>query len=126
MNDHASRDTILRSLENRAEELTANQLDLLAQIEAHLRAVQHTMRTISTMRAAKFRIGPALSNGERLVALTDLAEQMIAIESHLRIQMETCGEMDRLIGKMLKATADARAMAQKLADTADPPRHESA
>ena len=116
MNDHTSRETILRGLEERAEQLTAHQLDLIAQVEAHLRAIHHTMRRINTMRATKFRTGPALSNGERLVALTDLAEQMIEIESHLKIQMQTCNEMDRLIGKMLTATADAKALAQRLAE----------
>ena len=105
---------ILRNLEDRAEQLTAHQLDLIAQIEGHLRAVHHTMRRIGTLRAARYRDGPGLTNGERRMALSGLASEIEAIEAQLELQEDTCREMQAIIRSMQEGAADLRLIAQRL------------
>ena len=43
--------------------LAIYQLDLLADVERQVRAVQHTMRHIEKLRGVRQRVGPELSNG---------------------------------------------------------------
>jgi len=119
MANEASKATILRGLEDQADLLNAYQVDLVAQIEAHLRAVHHTMRRISSVRAARYRIGPELSNGERVEALKDLASEMTEIQSQINIQAKTCDHMGQLVVQMQETAVHLRRMAQKLADDPD-------
>ena len=53
-----------------AEWLALEQLDLLAQVEAQVRSVHHTMRAIEKLRGGEHHVGPELSNGERGTVLT--------------------------------------------------------
>ena len=114
MGDDPSRTQILGSLEVLAEYLTAHQLDLIAQIEGHLGAVHHTLRRINTLRAARHRVGPELSNGERRAALIDLADQIGAIETQLEHQEDTCRAMHAIIRRMQEGAADLRLIAERL------------
>ena len=116
-----SRDTILVGLEQQAEELNAHQLDLIAQIEAHLRAVHHTMRRIGALRSARHRVGPELSNGERRMALDDLSAQIHDIEEQLKVQEETCRSMHELVRKMLNAAWALKIVAARLTCKTDEP-----
>jgi hypothetical protein len=84
-------------LEEQAEHLNADQLDLIAQIERHLRAVQLTMRRIGTLRDARHRVGPELSDGERCAALTGLADEIGVIETNLELQEDSCREMHAIV-----------------------------
>jgi hypothetical protein len=68
-----NRTAVLRAFEGEAEVLVVYQLDLLAQLEAQLRAVQHTMRCIEKLRATNNRVGPELTNAGRGETLKILA-----------------------------------------------------
>ena len=76
------------------------QLDLLAQREAQLRAVHHTMRCIEKLRDAKHRVGPELTNGDRNDTLTVLASEITAIDRELAVQHQSCEHMQRYIRQM--------------------------
>jgi hypothetical protein len=119
MTDNTSRPQILRDLERLAEFLNAHQLDLIAQIEGHLRAVHHTMRRISTLRDAGHRVGPELSNGERRTALFGLGDEISEIEANLQLQADTCREMHGIVTRMQEGASDLRLMAERLKLSAD-------
>ena len=91
-----------RELEEMAEWLALEQLDLLAQVEAQLRAVHHTMRGIEKLRGAKKRIGPELSNGERGSVLQGLADEMAHLDEQLTTQAVCCHAMLATVMKMQK------------------------
>src|SRR3954452_14586232 len=74
------------ALDNDAEVLALHQLDLLAQLEAQIRAVHHTMRCIETVRSPRFRVGPELTPAERSEALTRLSNELNSIDGELRVQ----------------------------------------
>ena len=65
---------IILDFEDDAEVLFVQHLDLLAQLEAQLRAVHHTMRRIERLRGGSRRVGPELANGERESILTRIGE----------------------------------------------------
>jgi hypothetical protein len=125
-----SRAAGLHALEQDAELLVLEQLDLLAQVEAQLRAVHHTMRRIETLRAAKFREGePELSNGQRGEVLVGLLEELLALDEHLDIQYQCSREMQKTVERMqqrLKALREAAAQPREAAhsdrsDEGEPP-----
>jgi hypothetical protein len=90
----------LAGIEAEAELLAVHQLDLLAQLEAQVRAVHHTMRSIEKLRGAKHRVGPELSNGERADTMQALASELAAIDRELGIQHQSCEYMQRCIREM--------------------------
>jgi uncharacterized coiled-coil protein SlyX len=90
----------IKAFEAEAEKIVVHQLDLVAQLEAQLRAVHHTMRAIEKMRAARYRVGRELSNGERATTLTMLAGEIQAIDEELRVQHQSCLDMQRSIREM--------------------------
>jgi hypothetical protein len=114
-----SRSLILRDLEGFAQHLNEHQLDLIAQIESHLRAVHHAMLRIGGLRAARHRVGPELSNGERRTALFGLADEISAIEAQLELQADTCREMHAIVRRMQEGASDLRLMAERLKLSAD-------
>ena len=90
-----------RKLESEAEVLAASQLDLLAQIEAQLRAVHHLMRRIEPLRARSGgQPSEAMTNGERADTLTGLSGDLEAIEQQLSVQWGCCEDMLATIAQM--------------------------
>jgi hypothetical protein len=96
----AARGTSLQTLEHEAEILVLFQLDLLAQVEAQLRAVHHTMRRIEKLRAGKSRVGPELSDGQRRDTLDGLRLELEALDAHLLSQHQCCLDMHGIVEKM--------------------------
>ena len=90
----------IKAFEAEAEKIVVHQLDLVAQLEAQLRAVHHTMRAIEKIRAARYRVGRELSNGERATTLTTLTVEVQAIDEELRVQHQSCLDMQRSIREM--------------------------
>ena len=113
MVEESDRNRGIQSLEHCAELLVVQQLDLLAQVEAQLRAVHQTMRRIEKLRTAQYRVGPELSNGQRSDTLVGLKSELDRLDEHLLTQHECCGDMQDLVGKM-------QAMLSALKRAADP------
>jgi hypothetical protein len=90
----------IRAFEAEAEKIVVHQLDLVAQLEAQLRAVHHTMRAIEKIRGARYRVGREPSNRERGTTLTTLALEIQAIDDELRVQHQSCLDMQRSIREM--------------------------
>lgn len=90
----------IKAFEVEAEKIVVHQLDLVAQLEAQLRAVHHTMRAIERLRGARNRIGRDLSNGERGNTLTALSDEIGAIDAELEVQHQSCLDMQRSIRHM--------------------------
>ena len=102
----------LKAFELEAETVVVHQLDLVAQLEAQLRAVHHTMRAIEKLRSARHRIGRDLSNAERGSTLTTLSDEIRAIDAELHIQHQSCLDVQRSIRHMhalLKALREGAA-----------------
>ena len=111
------------TFDDEAEVLVAHQLDLLAQLEAQLRAVHHTMRCIAQLRSAKFRIGPALTDRQRARLLEGLSVEVGELDRQLNIERECCVYMQQTITQMQVRTANLRRTARGLsppAPDADP------
>src|SRR3954467_13516460 len=89
-----------RSLEDDAELLVAYQLNLLAQIEAQLRSVHHTMRGTEKLRRPNSRVGPQLSSGQSEIARTALSKELAILDTHLEGQHEPCRAMQQIVEKM--------------------------
>jgi uncharacterized protein with von Willebrand factor type A (vWA) domain len=109
-------------MEQMAEWLAAEQLDLLAQVEAQVRAVHHTMRRIEKLRATGQRRGSAeITNGERGRILSDLADEIAELEEHVSTQSECCQAMQNTVAKMQQRLAALKqARVQPPADQARP------
>jgi hypothetical protein len=90
----------LRAFETDAEVLVVLQLDLLAIMEAQLRSVHHTMRSIERLRGGKLRVGPALTNVQRGSALSGLSKEVEAIVDQLAEEHEATREMQSCVEKM--------------------------
>ena len=111
MTDPANRRAaMLLAFETDAEMLVVHQLDLLAQIEAQLRAVHHTMLRIQRLRSAKHRDGPELSNGQRQTTLVGLCDEVEAIDKQIAEEHECClfmlqtiAQMQHRLGEMKRA-----------------------
>ena len=88
------------AFEQDAELLTAEQFDLLAQIELQLRTIRHTMKHIERLRAARHRVGRELTDGEREHVLTELSSDVSALEEQLDLARQCCGDMHATIERM--------------------------
>jgi chromosome segregation ATPase len=86
-----------------AEWLATEQLNLLAEVEAQVRAVHHTMRRIEQLRQR--RGSPELTNGERGKILTGLADEITELEGHISAQSESCQAMQSTIVNMQQRLA---------------------
>ena len=104
-------------LEQEAEYLVVSQLDLLAQLEYQLRAVHQTMRRIETLRGAKNRVGPELSNGETIDTLDHLTKELTAIDIELQTQHESCQTMLGTVAKMRGRLREILSPAATVRDT---------
>jgi hypothetical protein len=113
----------IKAFEVEAEKIVVHQLDLLAQLEAQLRAVHHAMRAIEKLRSARYRVGPELSDGERGGTLTSLTDEIKAIDAELKVQHQSCLAMQRSIRHMrgvlttLRNAADVRPQSDQGAET---------
>jgi hypothetical protein len=102
----------VQALEDSAERLAAEQLDLLAQLEQQLRAVRHTMTHIEKLRSARWRVGPELTIGERERVLLALSDAVASLDQQLVIEHGGCVEMQSIIGQMRARVADMRSRVQ--------------
>jgi chromosome segregation ATPase len=109
----------LRLFEAEAELLVAHQLDLLAQIEAQLRAVHHTMRRIERLRPAKLRVGAELSNGQRQTALVGLSSEVTELDKQLSEERDCCEFMQTTIKQMQARLVDLKQAAARLENESD-------
>jgi chaperonin cofactor prefoldin len=94
------RRSLINDFEDDAEVLFLEHLDLLSQLEAQLRAVHHTMRSIERLRGGSRRVGPELVNGERETILMALAKEVDALDSHIGVEQHCCHEMQTTIVDM--------------------------
>ena len=124
MRERTDRVNTRRSLEDDAELLVAYQLDLLAQIEAQLRSVHHTMRGIEKLRGPKSRVGPELSNGQSHETMTALSKEFAVLDAHLQGQHESCRAMQEIVEKMQERLAALRALAGQALPPARPSDHD--
>ena len=103
----------LSALDRDAELLAVEQLDLLAQVEAQVRAVNHTMRRIEKLRETKYRVGPELSNGQRQEMLQELRDELRSLDTHLGLQ-HVCGrEMQTTVERMQRRVSELRRAAEQ-------------
>ena len=109
-----NRASIIKTFEREAELLVVHQLDLLAQIEAQLRAVHHTMRRIERLRGGKHHVGAELSNGERATTLAGLSGELEDLDQHLLMEHECCDLMQETIKEMQARLADLKQTAARL------------
>jgi hypothetical protein len=124
MGDQPAKGYSVIAFETDAEFLVLEQLDLLAQVEAQLRAVHHTMRRIEKLRNPKHRVGPELSDGVRSDTLAGLAAELEALESHLATQHSCCHEMLNTVERMRNRLALAKGQTAPTRDVS--PAQESA
>jgi hypothetical protein len=96
----SNREAGIAAFEREAEVLVVHQLDLLAQLEAQLRAVHRTMRSIERLRGNQHRVGPEPSNGERIDTLRTLSGELTTIDRELNVQHQSCEDMQRSIREM--------------------------
>jgi len=114
-----TREPIIRAFEQKAELLVVHHLDLLAQIEAQLRAVHHTMRRIESLRGAKLRVGAELSNGQRRTALGGLSVEVSALDKQLVEEHACCILMQKTIKQMQQRLDDLKKAAEQLENTSE-------
>ena len=104
------RASTIKGFEEEAEVLAVHQIDLLAQLEAQLRAVRQTMLSIAKLRSQKFRVGPDLTNGQRMETLKTLSGELAAIDRELTVQHQSCDDMQRSIREMQARLASLRSV----------------
>jgi hypothetical protein len=114
MAEAKTRASIIRAFETAAEMLVVSQLDLLAQIEAQLRAVHHTMRRIERLRGAKLRIGSQVSDRQRETALKVLSDEVAHLEKQFVEERECCWHMQDTIRQMQEHLAGLQHTAARL------------
>jgi hypothetical protein len=115
-----TRAATIQTLEKEAELLVVHQLDLLAQIEAQLRAVHHAMRRIERLRNAKLRVGVELSNGQRRTTLTELSSDIAELDKQLTEEHDCCRLMQATIKKMQQRLSALKHTAGQLENEGDP------
>ena len=106
--------------EDDAEVLFVQHLDLLAQLEAQLRAVHHTMRRIERLRGGSRHVGPKLTNGERESILLGLAKEIDELDRHVGIEHDCCRAMHTTIGEMQQRVSTLKKLAERLHGTREP------
>jgi hypothetical protein len=120
------RKSVIVDFEDDAEVLFVQHLDLLAQLEAQLRAVHHTMRRIERLRGGSRRVGPELANGERESILLGLAKEIDELDRHVAIEHDCCRAMHTTIGEMQHCVATLKRLASRLHKTREPSAPEDA
>jgi uncharacterized coiled-coil protein SlyX len=116
-------ESYIRDLEEMAEWLVAEQLDLLAQVEAQLRAVHHTMRRVEKLRNAKHRrTGPQLSEDQRRAVLAGLAQELAELDAQVTTQGTCCHAMLVTVAKMQQRMAEIRQASAKAQEGTDAPQ----
>src|SRR5258707_15843173 len=105
------RESEIVDFEGDAEVLFVQHLDLLAQLEAQLRAVHHTLRRIGRLRGGSLRVGPELANGERESILLGLAKEIEELDRHVAIEHDCCRAMHTTIGEMQQRVATLKRLA---------------
>jgi hypothetical protein len=108
-------DETREKLDAEAEVLALFQLDLLAQVEAQVRAVHHLMRRLGQLRARRpGQTMVALSNGERSDLMVALADELTAIEAQLGVQQVCCDDMHETIARMQERLPVLKRIASQL------------
>src|SRR4029078_1724257 len=108
------RKTEISDFEDDAEVLFVQHLDLLAQLEAQLRAVHHQMRSIERLRGGSRRVGPELSNGERESILAELTQEVGEVDPHVSLDHECCRSMHMTSAYMRARVATLKQLARRL------------
>jgi hypothetical protein len=116
---HDTRASIIRAFDDEAELLAVYQLDLLAQIEAQLRAAHYAMRRIESLRRAHHRGGPELSNGQRQTALIGLSDEVARLDEQLSDGHDCCGVIQGAIKRMQSRLADLKHAAARLRNVSE-------
>jgi hypothetical protein len=117
---------IILDFESDAEVLFVQHLDLLAQLEAQLRAVHHTMRRIERLRGGSRRVGPELANGERETILTGLAKEVDELDRHVAVEHKCCLDLHATINEMQKRVATLKRLTDWLRESREPSAPEDA
>jgi hypothetical protein len=105
---------LILDFEAEAELLFVQQLDLLSQMEAQLRAVHHTMHRISRLRRSQQRSGPELANGERETILGGLARELDEVDEYVAIEHQCCVAMQQTITTMREVVTALKRHAAQL------------
>jgi hypothetical protein len=113
MADDARRSVVL-DFEEDTEVLFLQHLDLLAQLEAQLRAVHHTMRGIERLRGGSRRVGPELANGERETILLGLASEIDELDRNVTVEHDCCRAMHTTIVVLQERVATLKHLAARL------------
>jgi hypothetical protein len=115
------RTEVILEFEADAELLFVQHLDLLAQLEAQLRAVHHTMRRIERLRGGSRRIGPELVNGERETILSGLAKEVDELDRHIAVEHHCCLDLHTTILGMQQRVATLKRLAARLHEMREAP-----
>jgi hypothetical protein len=108
------RKEVILDFEADAELLFVQHLDLLAQLEAQLRAVHHTMRRIERLRGGSRRVGPELANGERETILSGLAKEVDELDHHIAVEHTCCLDLHTTIVDMQQRVGTLKRLAARL------------
>jgi hypothetical protein len=120
---HETRASIIRDFEGEAERLVVYHLDLLAQIEAQLRAAHYAMQRIESLRRANHRVGPELSNVQRQTALIGLSEEVAQLDEQLSDEHVCCGVIQDAIKRMQSGLAALKQVAARLRNESESDEH---
>jgi hypothetical protein len=120
------RASVVLDFEDDAEILFLQHLDLLAQLEAQLRAVHHTLRGIERLRGGSRRVGPELANGEREAILLGLAREIDELDRNVTVEHECCRSMHTTIVVLQERVATLKHLAARLHKTPEPSAHDDA
>jgi hypothetical protein len=115
-----ARQSLIHDFEDDAEVLFVQHLDLLAQLEAQLRAVHHTMRGIERLRGGSRRVGPELVNSERETILLGLATEIDDLDRYIAIEHDCCRAMHTTIAVLQQRIATLKRLTARLQETREP------
>jgi hypothetical protein len=121
-----ARKSVILDFEDDAEVLFLQHLDLLAQLEAQLRAVHHTMRGIERLRGGTRRVGPELINSEREAILLGLATEIDELDRYVAIEHDCCRAMHSTIAVLQERVATLKRLAARLHETPEPSAQDNA
>jgi uncharacterized coiled-coil protein SlyX len=109
MIDETSRVIEQCGVDEMADWLAGQQLDLLAQVDAQLRAVHRVLRRIEKVRAARHAEGPLPpSEDRRGKGVKALSGEIAELDVHLASQADCCREMMATIEGMQSRIADVK------------------
>jgi hypothetical protein len=121
-----ARNSVILDFEDDAEVLFLQHLDLLAQLEAQLRAVHHTLRGIERLRGGSRRVGPELANGDRETILLGLGREVDELDRYVTVEHDCCAAMHTTIVVLQERVATLKRLAARLHETSEPSAQDNA